>query len=242
MKNNLDEHVKAYEHQSIFDFDNEIMLNWYPRRVIQLVSNINVVLELGLGHGFSTNIFAEHFKKHLVLEGSQAVINNFKKNFSDCKADIIKTYFEDFKSNLRFDAIIMGFVLEHVSDPAKILNMYKKFLAPSGKVFIAVPNAEVLNRRLGYIAGMLSDMHQLSENDLLLGHKRFYTVNSIAEQIYESGYEIEKMEGIYLKPFTTEQIISLNFDPKIINALCQVGINYPELSCGILAVLKIKNN
>ena len=33
-------------------------------------------------------------------------------------------------------------------------------------------------------------------------------------------------------------MISLNFDNKIINALCEVGIDYPELSCGILAQVR----
>ena len=46
------------------------------------------------------------------------------------------------------------------------------------------------------------------------------------------------MEGIYLKPLTTSQMISLQFDKKIIDAFCEVGIAYPELCCGILAEIK----
>jgi hypothetical protein len=46
------------------------------------------------------------------------------------------------------------------------------------------------------------------------------------------------MEGIYLKPFTTRQMLSLNFSDEILDALCKVGIDYPELCCGILAELK----
>jgi hypothetical protein len=105
-------------------------------------------------------------------------------------------------------------------------------------MFIAVPNAEVLNRRLGYLAGLLPDMQSLSENDIMLGLKRYYTVTSLSNEIKSAGYEIERLEGIYLKPFTTQQIISLNFDKNIFKALCEVGIGYPELSCGILAQLK----
>jgi len=239
MENSLDKHVRAYEGELQYDFDNEILLNWYPQRILNFTKNSKSLLDLGLGHGYTTNIFSKHFEKHIVLDGSPAVIENFKKKYPDCKSKIIETYFETFKSEEKFDVIVMGFILEHVDNPVEILKHYKQFLAPNGKLFVAVPNAEVLNRRLGNLAGLLPNIQELSENDFILGHQRYYTVKSLTEDIEKSGYSIEKMEGIYLKPFTTKQIMSLNFDKKIIDALCEVGIGYPELCCGIIAEIKI---
>jgi len=238
MSDNLDIHVAAYEGENLYDFDNHILLNWYPKRIIKLIKNAKSILELGLGHGITTQIFSQNFDRHVVLDGSSAVIENFKKNFSDCPVEIIETYFENFVSDEKFDVIVLGFILEHVDNPFGILTRFKNFLASNGKMFITVPNAEVLNRRLGHLAGILPDMQELSENDILLGHKRYYTVASLTEEVKNAGYKIERMEGIYLKPFTTKQIISLNFDTNILHALCKVGIDYPELSCGILAELK----
>ena len=238
MKNILDQHAKAYEGQSQYDFDNAIMLKWYPLRIIEMTQGADSLLELGVGHGYSTKIFSEHFSRHLVLDGSASVIERFKQEFPDCSAEIVKTCFEDFKSEEKFDVIVLGFVLEHVDNPFEILNIYRNFLSPSGKMYIAVPNAQALNRRLGHLAYILKDLQELSENDISLGHKRYYTVDSLLEEIRAANYELERMEGIYLKPFTTQQIISLKLDPKIINALCLMGIEYPELSCGILAELK----
>lgn len=238
MKNILDNHLKAYTGQNLYDFDNNIMLNWYPQRIIKYTKGSKSILELGLGHGFTTELFSKHFTRHLVLDGSSAVIENFNKNFPDCKAQIIETFFENFVTNEKFDVIVLGFILEHVDDPLSIITRFKKYLAPEGKMFLTVPNAEVLNRRLGHLAGLLPDMQSLSENDLLLGHKRFYTVTTLSDEVKSAGFAIERIEGIYLKPFTTEQILNLNFNENIINALCEVGINYPELSCAILVQLK----
>jgi SAM-dependent methyltransferase len=239
MKNSLDVHVRAYEGDLQYDFDNEILLNWYPERILGFTKDSKSLLELGLGHGYTTNIFSKFFSKHIVLEGSNAVIENFRKKYPDCQCDIINTYFENFFHDEKFDVIVLGFILEHVDEPIEILKHFKKFLNPKdGKMFVSVPNAGVLNRRLGHIAGMLPDIHDLSENDLILGHQRYYTVNSLSEDIRQAGYEIERIEGIYLKPFTTKQILSLELDRKIIDALCVVGIDYPELSCGILAQIK----
>lgn len=102
-------------------------------------------------------------------------------------------------------------------------------------MFIAVPNAAVLNRRLGQLAGLLDNLTTLSKNDLLLGHQRFYTVDTLSAIITQAGCGVDRLEGIYLKPFTTSQIVSLQLDRKVIDALCSVGIDYPELSCGLLA-------
>lgn len=240
MKNELDEHVIAYEGKTIYDFDNEILLNYYPKRIIELTNGTNSILELGLGHGFTAQVFSKVYKKHCILEGSSAVIDNYRKKFPDCKVEIIQTYFENFESDEKFDVIVLGFILEHVDNPVGILKHFKKFLSPNGRIFIAVPNAESMNRRLGHHAGFLSDMFELSQNDFDLGHKRFYTVDALKNDMQDAGFCVERLEGIYLKPFTTSQIMSLDLDEKVISGLCQLGVEYPELSCGILAEGKIQ--
>src|SRR5208282_1346221 len=132
------------------------------------------------------------------------------------RAEIIETYFESFEGEERFDVIVMGFILEHVDKPAEILARYRRFLAPNGTLFATVPNMESMNRRLGHLAGLLPDLGALSENDLLLGHKRYYTVNSLKVELRDAGYNVERVEGIYLKPITTLQLISLNLGANII--------------------------
>ena len=77
------------------------------------------------------------------------------------------------------------------------------------------------------------------ENDHLLGHKRFYTTESLRKDIEQVGFGVDRMEGIYLKPFTTNQMLSLDLDRSIIESLCTLGVDYPELSCGLLAEISI---
>ncbi len=237
MNNPLDAHVAAYEGKSIYDFDNELLLTWYPKRIAQATKVAGAVLDLGLGHGFATEIFSGKCARHVVLEGSPAVIRNFKLKFPENRSEVIETYFEEFDTDETFDLIVMGFILEHVDDPLLILNRFRKFLAPAGKLFVAVPNAEAMNRRLGNLAGMLPDIESLSETDLLQGHKRYFTVDSLTKLVNDAGYKIEKMEGLYLKPFSTRQILSLNLEDSVVQAMCELGIEYPELSLGMLAQL-----
>ena len=230
----LDKHVKAYEGTHLYDFDNEILLNWYPKRISKLTKGSRSLLELGLGHGFSTNQFASVFSRHVVVEGSPAVIERFMGVYPDCHAQIVEALFENFVSSEKFDVIVMGFVLEHVEDPVAIVRRFTEFLSDKGRMFVAVPNAEVLNRRLGRLMGLIKDITKPSENDLLLGHRRYYTVPTLIGDLERAGLSASKVEGIYLKPLSTRQMLSLNLDQSAVNALCQVGVDYPELSCGLL--------
>lgn len=234
MKNYLDQHVRAYQGNNIYDFDNEIMLNWYPHRVIAHSRRKESMLELGLGHGYTTNIFSKYFEKYIVIDGSKAVIDNYKTRFPQSNVLVVESYFEDYYTDESFDVINFGFILEHIDDPVSILKQYRKYLKPGGQIFVAVPNAEVMNRRLGFIAGDLKEITMMSDHDLLLGHKRYYTLHTLISDIQNAGYSVVRKEGIYLKPLSTSQMISLNLQEKYINALCELGIHYPELSCGIL--------
>lgn len=231
----LDSHAAAYRRQSIYDFDNIIQLEWYPERVAEFSTGATSLLELGLGHGITAEAFDRHFRRHVIVDASPAVIREFRERYPRSKAEIVESYFEVFDSPERFDVVMLGYILEHVDDPVRILLHFKKFIAPRGKMFVTVPNAEVLNRRLGHLAGMLDNMLQLSEHDHLLGHKRYYTVKSLRQDIAAAGYKIARLEGIYLKPLTTRQMMSLNLEPRVIRALCLAAIDYPELACGLLA-------
>jgi len=102
-------------------------------------------------------------------------------------------------------------------------------------MFVAVPNAAVLNRRLGVAAGLLGSLDELSDHDRLLGHRRYYTVETLQADFAAAGLRAEALEGIYLKPLSSRQMQGLKLPPHVLDAFCEVGVAYPELCCGMLA-------
>jgi len=230
----LDIHTSAYKETFSYALDNDLILNWYPQRILKLAKG-NSLLELGLGHGYSALILSKHFSRYLVIEGSGEVIQLFKANHSsETGIEITRAFFEDFITTEKYDNIVMGFIMEHVEDPGLILDKYKKLLAPGGSVYITVPNAEALNKRLGYEAGLIDDLMKLGPGDLELGHRRLFTVPGLKELVSKHGYRIKTIEGLLLKPITTAQIITLGLPRNILEAMLKVGVNYPELCVGIL--------
>lgn len=228
MSDLLNSYLPAYQDEFLYALDNRLILNWYPERVMSLAKG-DSLLELGIGHGYSTSRFSKHFKRHLVIDGSSEIIRQFQESFPDCSASIVESYFETFETSERFDVIVMGFILEHVDDPELILSRYKKFLKPNGVIYLTVPNAEALNKRLGYEAGLLPSLFQLGEGDKALGHQRLFSVQTLKDLIQKCGYHCDKLEGIFLKPITTRQIQELALSEEILQGMMKVGIDYPEL-------------
>jgi SAM-dependent methyltransferase len=233
----LEQDADAYDRE--FVLDNRLMLHWYPERVMALAEGRSA-LELGLGHGFTTEAFSRRFQRYAVVDGSQEMIDRFRARFAHVDVDIRRAYFEHFSTEERFDNILMGFVLEHVDDPAKLLRHYARFIAPEGSVFIAVPNAESLHRRFGHAAGMLPDMQMLGAADLAFGHQRYFTLASLNRLVEDSGYVVTATEGILLKPITTQQMIDLRLPEEILKAMLKVGVDYPELCNALLLQIKLK--
>jgi 2-polyprenyl-3-methyl-5-hydroxy-6-metoxy-1,4-benzoquinol methylase len=172
--NKLDKVSSEYKPGSATEIENNLILNWYPKRILERLGHesLGSVLELGIGHGYTTALFNNYFERHVVIDGSPAVIEQFRENYSLDTIEIVESYFETFDTNEAFDVLLMGFVLEHVDDPDLILTRYRKFMKPGGRLFIAVPNAKSLNRRLGLAMGKIDDIYSLNQNDLALGHKR----------------------------------------------------------------------
>lgn len=231
MHREIEQSLDAYHRHHVLD--NELTLNWYPGRVLRMVPQ-GKMLELGLGHGISAKLFSEAYSQYVVIEGSAEMIAKFKREHPALELEIRQSYFEEFDTVERFDVIGMGFVLEHVNNPAAILHRYANFLAPGGSIFIAVPNAESLHRRFGAAAGLLPEMTALSAADISFGHQRYYTLASLRELVNSCNLEVAKVEGLFLKPVTTAQLQQLGLGARILQGMLQVGVDYPELCNSIL--------
>jgi len=231
MRKGIDQSLQAYQRHHVLD--NELTLNWYPGRVLRMVPGGHM-LELGLGHGITATLFSEAYSRYLVVEGSAEMIGKFREEHAELDIEIIQAYFEEFETDQKFDVIGMGFVLEHVDDPAAVVRRYARFLAPGGSIFIAVPNAESLHRRFGAAAGMLPDMTVLSAADIEFGHRRYFTLATLTELVASCGLAVAQVEGLFLKPVTTAQLHQLNLSAQMLEGMLLVGVGYPELCNSIL--------
>lgn len=232
--NNLDAVTSEYLPNAATAIENELILNWYPERIIKRIGHCGSLLELGIGHGFTPSRFNAACDRHVIVEGSEVVISRFREKQPDFSAEIVFSYFEDFDTDEKFDVIVMGFVLEHIDDPAVILRRFRQFLKDDGRLYVAVPNAKSLNRRLGLELGMIDNIYDLNQNDLALGHKRQYCRETLRRDIKGAGYVVGHEEGIYLKPLPLGVLKTLVDFRENLEAMLRVGIEFPDLCVGLL--------
>lgn len=239
MQEDLNAYQGAYTEQFPYHRDEEALLAAYARKIIERLQGQRAlrVLSLGIGGQRVSQAIRDRLDvtDYHILEGSADIIARYRAETSPpAHVTIHHTYFEQAHFDQPFDAIEMGFVLEHVDDPGLILRRFRAFLKPSGVLFAAVPNARSLHRLLGHSAGLLTDLYALSQYDRELGHKRYFDNDSISRLVEESGYAILDKVGLVLKPLTTSQLQQLSLAPGIENAFIDVGYGLPDICNGVL--------
>lgn len=230
----LDAVASEYKPNAATEIENNLILNWYPDRIIQRMGHVERLLELGLGHGFTAERFNAACTEHIIVDGAPSVIEQFHHTHPHFSGSIVEAYFEDYAPAAPCDVIVMGFVLEHVDDPDLILRRYREYLRPDGRVYVAVPNAKSLNRRLGIELGLIDDIYDLNANDLALGHQRQYCLDTLRAALQRTGYAVTHEEGIYLKPLPLAVLKTLPAMQENLQAMLRVGIDFPELCVGLL--------
>jgi SAM-dependent methyltransferase len=232
----LDAGKSAYGEQFRFYDENLAMLNWYARRIARTCreKSHRSVLSLGIGHQAVPRAIldelAPNLARYAIVEGSQEILEAFRSEVPlPARTELVHSLFEDYQPAEKFDAIEMGFVLEHVQDPDALLRRYSGFVNPGGSIFIGVPNARSLHRLVGHAAGLLEDLYQLSTDDLQLGHRRYFDFESLSRLVLNAGLKTVSREGILLKPLTSGQLKSLSLPPAVMEAFLEVGVAYPEI-------------
>ena len=162
-------------------------------------------LEVGSADGNLTqHLYTSGFEYLEVIDGSSVMIQRLTEQRAkwDSQVDFSTQVCmaEEYKSNRKFDNIILSYVLEHVEDPVEVLSNLKQFLKPEGKMFIVVPNAESIHRQIAVCAGIIKDLHNLSPQDIHDGHLRTFDFDSLWDCIFDVGMYLKEYEGILYKP------------------------------------------
>ena len=227
----------GYREDSPFHDENLLMLGWYVARLERTlrVRGARRVLSLGIGHQVVcrrlAGLVGSAVDEYTIVEGSSARIEELRGGGAlGSGTEVVHGYFEDHVPPGPVDLVEMGFVLEHVADPALIVRRYAGFLAPRGVAAIAVPNALSLHRRVGQRAGLLDDVYRLSAHDLAVGHRRYFDRASLVALVEGAGLRVTACEGILLKALTTSQLRQLHVDARVMEAFCSIAEGYPDIA------------
>lgn len=191
------------------------------------------LLEMGPAEGVMTELMAAERPGLHLLEGSEVYCRGLRERFPS--ATVHHAMFEDFSPDAPFDAIVLGHVLEHVTDPVAVLKLVRGWLAPGGQVFAAVPNARSLHRQAAVIMGLLPQEDAMSELDHRHGHQRVFNPESFRACFTQAGLAIDVFGGYWMKPVSNAQI-DRDWTPAMLDAFMRLGERYPDTAAEIYVV------
>lgn len=176
---------KRYGLTTIIDLNNK---NSSPTLIVEFIGSNKKILEIGTSTGYISKILKEQGNRVTGIEidheaGLVAQEYCDRMIFGD-----IETL--DLDTNLKpssFNIIVLGDVLEHLKDPARILKRIRKFLEPGGYLVVSLPNfchGDVL------LSILYGDFRYTPVGLLDETHLRFFGLKNIYALFAECGYQI----------------------------------------------------
>jgi 2-polyprenyl-3-methyl-5-hydroxy-6-metoxy-1,4-benzoquinol methylase len=161
------------------------------------------VLEVGCAEG----LLGEWIKKNRGCRVTGIELNpDAARSASDRLDEVLVGNIETMElpfSEGTFDHIIFGDVLEHLTDPWRVLKKVAPLLRPGGSVIACIPNIG----HISVIANLLSGQFcYVSQGLLDKTHLRFFTRKGIEDLFRECGYDITHLHPL---PFTNDYYESL---------------------------------
>jgi 2-polyprenyl-3-methyl-5-hydroxy-6-metoxy-1,4-benzoquinol methylase len=122
-----------------------------------------------------------------------------------------------------FDVILVGDLLEHLRDPARVLRDCRRLLVPNGRVLISVPNIANLVVRLSLLFGRFN---YADKGILDRTHLRFYTLKTARELACDCGYVVDRVSTTTIP---VEFVLSLSPNHWLCRALHSVAYGLTRL-------------
>lgn len=158
-----------------------------------------VLLEVGCGSG----AFAAGLKEQRKAAGSQAEVwgvemeksaaRRASKNLDRVLQGDVASVLDELPTGY-FDCVILNDVIEHVLEPAELLQSLRPLLKPGGCLVASIPNVRYFFNVVDLAVHGRWDY--TDEGILDRTHLRFFTRSSMVRLLEESGFVVEKSAGI----------------------------------------------
>lgn len=199
-------------------------------------------LEVGSYDGSMTELLLKRFTKIEVIEPSKDLANVVSSKFPN-RVFVWNSKLEDHRPTKKYRNIFLVHTLEHVEDPLDFLGKIKNLLAEEGHLYLMVPNAGALSRRIATKMGLLEAPNAVMDGERKQGHLRTYDLDSLVKDVVASRLKIRETGGIFVKPMANFQLdAAIEFQvisQSYLNACYELSNEFPELCSSIYIVAKL---
>ncbi len=202
-------------------------------RIAAVAGDARRVLDMGYGTGEMAGELLGRGVRAEVVEGSPLLAARARAAHPGLV--VHEAMFEDFAPGPVYDAVLALHVMEHVDAPSALMARVRGWLAPGGALVVVVPNRASLHRRLAVSMGLQDRLDDLSARDGLVGHRRVYGFDTLADDLAAAGFAVDDRFGFTIK--TVPNAMMLTWPPALIDALTAVS---PDLPPELLANIGVR--
>lgn len=170
--------------------------------MIRMVGGDKRVLDLGCAEGDLARALTQRGCKVSGVESDTAAAETAADHLDVVVvADLARIDLRDAFPDARFDVVVLGDVLEHLSDPVVTLRQARSLLAADGYLVISLPNIAHASVRIALLQG------EFRYRDLGLldaTHLRFFTRDSMLTLLDDAGLVPVEIERTTVGPYDTE--------------------------------------
>ncbi len=227
------------EREYFYGFDVDVMHPFIFETFTPHFRNGNI-LEIGSFEGDFTSHLLKRFESVDCIEASSKARTNLKNKHGKA-VNIFAGTLEELKLEKRYDNIILAHVLEHLDHQVHALAKIKnEWLAPKGRLFIVVPNANAPSRQIAVRMGLVSHNSAVTQGEVKHGHRITYSFDTLFRDVTASGLIPVLSDGIFFKAlanFQWDRLLKTDIvSPEYLRGCYELGKVYPDL-CSSIFVL-----
>jgi len=189
-----------------FEYRRNVLAKKKYHQVMKYFNKPGRVLDIGCGLGDVLSVFDENGWECLGIDFNKFAADFVTKQFG---IDVLRKNIFQYKTNKKFDLIMLWGVLEHVYHPFKLLVHVKSLLHDDGIMLIEVPSADSLLVR--YCEHTSVDVDRTFEEGR---HIMLFSVQSLIEMCKKAGFVCIDLYSNGLDISTINNIKSVNLSNK----------------------------
>ena len=243
----IEDYCEKWRQKSFEDIQVAIRI----KKVVEIIQQYehHSILEIGCGFEPFFKYF-DDYQQMTVVDPCNEFINNAKElSAGNQRVRCIQGFLEDQiallnRGGQRFDFVILTSLLHEVENPSDFLIKLKSVCNPHTVVHVNVPNAYSFHRLLAKEMGLIQEVFDKSDRQIMLQQQTMFSMESLSELLRQTGFKTLEQGTYFVKPFTHDQLYRMLssgiIDERVLDGLFQMDKYMPEYGSEIYINCKLE--
>ena len=241
---NIENYVEKYTKAGFEDYK----VLYRRKKILEVIEKYHSKKILEIGCGMEPLFQYVDDAEFTIVEPSEVFCNNVTDLLHDGKYNVkcIQGLFEEVAANLSkdYDLIICSSLLHEVEHPGRFIEAIAQTCCSDTVVHVNVPNANSMHCLLGKELGVLSDIHDMTENNKEFQQNNVFDKCKLEMIVNNYGLEVIESGSFFVKPFSHNQMYEMMqsaiIDEKVLDGLYRLAEYMPEYGSEIYVNCKLK--